>query len=276
MLICHRKKKFNTVFGSSESQFIFDISSSAEEVLVEVTQQKLHGLDDIWLVIHRVEVNREYKLTRPGDGIFATKPQCRRSVFSRVSLKTGRYILIPKSSRETNVMIRTHNSLLRETSRNAGDRDWTQKMLARPPAFVTRVLILRVSNLEKPEHVRCECQHSHDPFIMFSSSTALNPYCRVAVGRDEVRSHVCKNTCNPDFESFGSIFYHTKLKDLVLEVCSQSLFKDSAIGSLSIPLEVTASDTKPEFRTFDLKNKSGSVCGSIELQYETYDDVAKI
>jgi hypothetical protein len=156
MLICHRKKKFNTVFGMSESQFIFDVSSPNEEVLIEVTQQKLHGLDELWLQIHRVELNRLCKLTQPADAIVSTEAQCQRTVFSRVSLKVGRYILIPKSSRETNVMIRTHNAMLRETSRIAGDRDWTLKVLARPVAFVTRVLILRVSNLQKPDHIRCE------------------------------------------------------------------------------------------------------------------------
>lgn len=185
MLICHRKKKFNTVFGKNESQFIFDISSSAEEVLIEVTQQKLHGLDDIWFVIHRVEVNRECKLNEPGDarGIFATEPQCRRTAFSRVSLKMGRYILIPKSSRETNVMIRTHSSLLRETSRSAGDRDWAQKMLARSPAFVTRVLISRVSNLHKPDHVRCESRSL--PYTSFSYLSFSQPLIRTAGSRLE-------------------------------------------------------------------------------------------
>lgn len=163
MLICHQKKKFHTVFGSSESQFLCDISS-AGEVLIEVTQQKLHGLEDIWLVLHRVEVNRECRLADAGDGIFSTKPLCQRTIFGRINLKTGRYILIPKAPRETNVMIRTHNAHLRETSRNAGDRDWTQKMLVRAPAFVTRVFVQRVSNLQKPDNVRCKCHLFHDPF----------------------------------------------------------------------------------------------------------------
>ena len=108
-------------------------------------------------------------------------------------------------------------------------------------------------------------------------SAALNPFCRVSLGSQQVRSHVCRNTCNPDLEAFGCLFYHSRLKDVLLQVLSQQLFSDLAIGSVSIPLAVSTGDADGRRRrTLDLTSKAGSVVGSVELQVETYDDVGKV
>lgn len=124
--------------------------------MVEVTQQKLHGLEQIWLVIHRVEINRRFKLSHPDDGVFRTEPQSLRILFSRITLKPGRYILQLKSSRETNFLVRANCDDLREADQSVNARDWSPKILSKTPSYVTRVFVHRASNLEKANHMSCE------------------------------------------------------------------------------------------------------------------------
>lgn len=156
VLICHRGKKFHTVFGNSDSQFLFDIKSQNEEVLIDVSQQQLHGFSSIGFSIHRVEMNRESRLTCPCDSLLKIETEKRRSICTRITLKAGRYILILKSDRDVNFMIRTYNTYLREANGPVTGSFKSLNFLTKSPNYVTRLEVIRVCNLEKTEELRCE------------------------------------------------------------------------------------------------------------------------
>ena len=276
LLICHNKK-FHTLFSDSESQFLFDISASGAEVLIEVSQEQLTQTQEISVVVQRVEVNREHRLhqTSAEAVVFTSDERRCRSLVFRLHLTSGRYILIPKTAKQVNLMIRAHNATPRIASNSVVVRDWTRKILSKPPAYVTRVVVRSAAQLQKPEHLSCKSDDKHVCVRLTPLTFAgLSPFCRVSLGKQQVRSHVCSSTSNPDFESFAVLFFHHKLSDVVVEVLSQQLLSSVLVGSATVSLAVSHSTA--EVRDVDLINRSGSACGSVRLQIETYDDFTKV
>ena len=172
LLVCHQKVKFVKVFGKTESQFVFDVSpsfglgsnisstvttlSAAQEVMIEVTQQKLHGLDPVGFSVYRVEVNREHKLFQLKDPVFTLDPVQERALFRRISLKPSRYILVITGVRETNVMLRATIPGIREVNHVQDKSSVLSKILYKPPKYVTRIIVKEVFELRKPDNSRGE------------------------------------------------------------------------------------------------------------------------
>jgi hypothetical protein len=169
LLVCHQKMKFRKVFGKTESQFVFDVTptglgsnisstvttlSAAQEIMIEVTQEKLHDLESIGFAIYRVEVNREHKLFQPKDPIYELAAVKERSLFRRISLKPSRYILFISGVKETNVMVRATIPGLREVSHVQDKSSTISKILSKPPKYVTRCLVKEVFELKKPNNSR--------------------------------------------------------------------------------------------------------------------------
>lgn len=177
LLVCHHKIKFKKVFGATESQFVFDVTptglgsnisstvttlSAAQEIMIEVTQQKLHALEKIGFAIFRVEVNREHKLFQLRDPIYELEAVEERSLFRRISLKPSRYILVITGVKPTNIMIRATIPGLKEVSHVQDKISPFTKILSKPPKYVTRCIVKEVHELKKPENARSKsCNMCH-------------------------------------------------------------------------------------------------------------------
>jgi len=265
-VISHRSKKFCTRFGEYDSQFAFDVedtdSSGVQEVMMEMTQQKLHALDTVSFSICHVEVNREHRLFQASDVVYEHAPTKERSLFQRISLKSGRYVVMLTSPRGTNIMIRSSHSLkelhyVTDKSPSPIARIWSHA-----PKFVTRILVKEAVNLEKPTEI----------------TRSLHPYCLVSLGGQKARSHVVTgNTLSPNFDGFGAVFYHDKLMTpLRVEVWSHSLMKDTLIGRTLVPLTISKGDDSESLMKLDLTDKQGAIVGSIQLIVTTFDDVKRL
>lgn len=161
MIICHSGDSLKkTVYGDSESQFVFDVSPSdllLQEFMFELTQESLHSLNEIGLDIYKVEVNRKFRLKQPNADPCASSDRFRtRILFTRTQLKTGRYILIPHTSAPTKLMIRTTCTTLRPVKLSFTSSRLVKFLPLKTPRFVTKVTIENISGLDLRDRFRCE------------------------------------------------------------------------------------------------------------------------
>ena len=88
----------------SNPQYLFDLNTDSDkpdEVLINLDQlgQRFLGNDNLTIgfFVMRVEDNRKYRLHKPKPKEASSTYINTRSVFARVKLMTGRYIIIPST-----------------------------------------------------------------------------------------------------------------------------------------------------------------------------------
>ncbi|KAM9811890.1 calpain-5a [Syngnathus typhle] len=225
-------------------QYIFDVTKSEDEALVCLQQRdRRASLKEgrgenlaIGFEIYKVELNRKYRMHAPQQKAAGCTYSNARSVFLRVDLKEGRYVILPTTfepNLEGNFLLRIFTdvpSRCRELREDQPPRTcWTG--LCGYPSLVSQVHVIEGNAL-----------------------TGNNTYVTVHCEGDTIRSAVHDETRSPNFDTKG-IFYRKKSGDsIVIKVYNRNRLMDSFLGELTLSTE--AGDIS---KRMQLRNKSGQL-----------------
>ncbi|KAI9536934.1 Calpain-5 [Dissostichus eleginoides] len=210
---CHDEPLINQAGGCTNNkhsflqnpQYVFDVKKPEDEVLICLQQKDRRatlreGRGEnmaIGFELHRVELNRTYRMhvtqQKVGGSAFINS----RSVFIRIDLKEGRYVIIPTTfdpGLEGDFLLRTFTDVpsdCRElTLHEPPQTCWSG--LCGYPSLVTQVHILQATGIAGQD-----------------SDGASDPYVIIRCEGEKVRSPVHKDTRSPDFDTKG-LFYRKK------------------------------------------------------------------
>ncbi|KAG7234788.1 hypothetical protein INR49_003967 [Caranx melampygus] len=173
----------------------------------------------------QVELNRTYRMhvtqQKVGGSIYINS----RSVFLRIELTEGRYVIIPTTfdpGLEGDFMLRIFSDVSSDCKELTVDQPpqtcWSG--LCGYPSMVTQVHILRADGLAGQD-----------------SDGVSDPYVIIRCEGDKVRSPVHKNTRSPVFDTKG-LFYRKKAKvPITIEIYNHNVLMDSFMGQVTLPAE---------------------------------------
>ncbi|KAM4590544.1 calpain-5-like [Fundulus diaphanus] len=245
-------------------QYKFDVKKPKDEVLICLQQKDRRatlreGRGEnlpIGFDIQRVELNRTYRMhavqQKVGGSIYINS----RSVFLRIELTEGRYVIIPTTFNpglEGEFLLRIFADV---------PSDCTELTLDEPPqtcwsgicgypSLVTQVHVLQADGLAGQD-----------------SDGVSDPYVIIRCEGVKVRSAVYQNTRSPAFNTKG-LFYRKKAnRPISIEIYNHNVFKDSFLGQVTLPAEQGKIQ-----KTLHLKDKSdrndNDLPGTITLVIET-------
>lgn len=227
-------------------QYVFDVKKPEDEVLICLQQKDRRatlrgGRGEnlaIGFDIHKVELNRTYRMhvtqQKVGGSIYINS----RSVFLRIDLKEGRYVIIPTTfdpGLEGDFLLRVFTDVTSDCKELTLDEPqktcWSG--MCGYPSLVTQVHILQADGLAAQD-----------------SDGASDPYVIIRCEGQKVCSPVYKNTCSPVFDTKG-LFYRKKANQPIgIEIYNNNVLKDSFLGQVTLPAE--QGEIK---KTFHLKDK---------------------
>ncbi|KAM9800997.1 calpain-5-like [Neosynchiropus ocellatus] len=214
-------------------QYVFDVKKPEDEALICLQQRdrraSLKGGRGqnlpIGFDIHKVELNRTYRMhvkqQKVGGSVYINS----RSVFLRIDLKEGRYVIIPTTFEpglEGDFLLRIFTDVPSDCRELTLDEPpqtcWSG--VCGYPSLVTQVHVLAASGLA-----------GHD------SDGASDPYVIIRCEGRKVRSAVHKGTRSPHFDTKG-LFYRKKSKQPIsIEIYNHNVVKDSFLGQVTLPAE---------------------------------------
>ncbi|XP_005932705.1 calpain-5 [Haplochromis burtoni] len=214
-------------------QYVFDVKKPEDEVLICLQQKDRRatlrgGRGEnlaIGFDIHKVELNRTYRMhvtqQKVGGSIYINS----RSVFLRIDLKEGRYVIIPTTfdpGLEGDFLLRVFTDVTSDCKELTLDEPqktcWSG--MCGYPSLVTQVHILQADGLAAQD-----------------SDGASDPYVIIRCEGQKVCSPVYKNTCSPVFDTKG-LFYRKKANQPIgIEIYNNNVLKDSFLGQVTLPAE---------------------------------------
>ncbi|KAM9359202.1 calpain-5-like [Symphorus nematophorus] len=227
-------------------QYVFDVKKPEDEALICLQQKDRRatlreGRGEnlaIGFDIHRVELNRTYRMhvtqQKVGGSIYINS----RSVFVRIDLKEGRYVIVPTTfdpGLEGDFLLRIFTDVPSDCKELTLDEPpktcWSG--LCGYPSLVTQVHIMNANGLAGQD-----------------SDGVSDPYVIIRCEGEKVRSPVCKNTRSPAFDTKG-LFYRKKANQPIsIEIYNHNVLMDSFMGQVTLPAE------QGEFRqTVHLRDK---------------------
>uniref|UniRef100_A0A671YNS3 Calpain 6 n=1 Tax=Sparus aurata TaxID=8175 RepID=A0A671YNS3_SPAAU len=210
--------------------YLFDVTKEVDEVLISLQQkdiriQKKIGRGDnlsIGFGVFKVELNRKYRLHDIlTQQCVATSTYINaRTVFMRVTLSQGRYVIIPTTFEPLTLgdyMLRVFTDVDSDCRELTEDkprvRCWSS-FLGYPQA-VSHVYVHEAEGVRSKPANRCA-----DPYVII--------HCE---GRS-VRSTIKKDTLKPEFATSG-VFYRKKpRKPITIEVWNSNAVKDEFMGQV--------------------------------------------
>ncbi|XP_029923194.1 calpain-5-like [Myripristis murdjan] len=214
-------------------QYVFDVKKPEDEALICLQQRDRRAtLRDgrgenlaIGFEIHRVELNRTYRMhvtqQKVGGSIYINS----RCVFLRIDLKEGRYVIIPTTFDpylEGDFLLRIFTDVPSSCSELTLDEPpqtcWTG--LCGYPSLVTQVHVMRADGLA-----------GHD------SDGASDPYVIIRCEGDKVRSPVYKDTRSPVFNTKGLFYRKSGNKAITIEIYNHNVLSDSFLGQVTLAAE---------------------------------------
>ncbi|XP_067102567.1 calpain-5-like [Osmerus mordax] len=211
-------------------QYVFDVKKPEDEVLVCLQQQdKRARLREgkgenlaIGFEIHRVEMNRTYRMHIPQQKVGGSVYINSRSVFLRIDLKEGRYVIIPTTfdpGLEGDFLLRTFTDVPSDskvlTVHEPPQTCWTG--MCGFPSLVTQVHVLQADGLAGQD-----------------SNGASDPYVIIRCEGEKVRSPVHKDTRSPAFDT-KAVFYRKKAqKPIQIEIYNRNILMDSFLGQVTL------------------------------------------
>ncbi|XP_030007141.1 calpain-5 [Sphaeramia orbicularis] len=214
-------------------QYVFDVKKPEDEVLICLQQKDRraslrHGRGEnlaIGFDIHRVELNRTFRMHTPQQKVGGSIYINSRSVFLRVDLMEGRYVIIPTTfdpGLEGDFLLRVFTDVPSECRELTQDQPpqtcWSG--LCGYPSMVTQVHILKADGLARQD-----------------SDGVSDPYVIIRCEGDKVRSPVHKNTCSPAFDT-KALFYRKKSNQPIsIQIYNHNVLMDSFLGQVSLPAE---------------------------------------
>uniref|UniRef100_A0A674P6S7 Calpain 5 n=1 Tax=Takifugu rubripes TaxID=31033 RepID=A0A674P6S7_TAKRU len=214
-------------------QYIFDVTKPEDEVLICLQQKDRRatlreGRGEnlaIGFDIHKVELNRIYRMhvtqQKVGGSVYINS----RSVFTRIDLTEGRYVIIPTTFEpglEGEFLLRVFTDVPSHCKELTVDEPpqtcWSG--LCGFPSLVTQVHVLKANGLAGQD-----------------SDGGTDPYAVICCEGEKVRSPVHKNTRSPNFDTKG-LFYRKKSNQPVsIKIYNHNALKDSFLGQVTLPAE---------------------------------------
>ncbi|XP_041663297.1 calpain-5-like [Cheilinus undulatus] len=214
-------------------QYVFDVKKPEDEVLICLQQKDRRaslreGRGEnlaIGFDIQRVELNRTYRMHAVQEKVGGSTYINSRSVFVRIELKEGRYVIIPTTfdpGLEGEFLLRIFTDVPSNCKELTVDEPpktcWTG--LCGYPTLVTQVHILKAVGLAGQD-----------------SDGAADPYVIINCEGHKVRSPVFKDTRSPNFDTKG-LFYRKKARQPIsIKIYNHNLLMDSFLGQVTMPAE---------------------------------------
>ncbi|XP_051813865.1 calpain-5a isoform X2 [Acanthochromis polyacanthus] len=175
--------------------------------------------------IHRVELNRKYRIHAPQQKVGGSIYINSRSVFLRTDLPEGRYVIITTTFEpglEGEFLLRIFTDVPSDCSELTLDEPpqtcWSG--LCGFPSLVSQVHVLQADGLA-----------AHD------SDGASDPYVIITCEGEKVRSAVQKNTCSPSFNTKGLFYRKRSNRPISIQIFNHNVLLDSFLGQVTLPAE---------------------------------------
>ncbi|XP_013888263.1 calpain-5 [Austrofundulus limnaeus] len=252
-------------------QYVFDVKKPKDEVLICLQQKDRRatlreGRGEnlaIGFDIHRVELNRTYRMHVTQQKVGGSTYINSRSVFLRIDLTEGRYVVIPTTfdpGLEGEFLLRVFTDMPSDckelTLHEPPHTCWSG--MCGYPSLVTQVHVLQADGLA-----------GHD------SNGASDPYVIIRCEGQKVRSAVHKSTCSPAFNTKG-LFYRKKAnRPISIEIYNHNVLSDSFLGQVTLSVEQGRIQ-----KTLHLKDKGNrsdnDLPGTVTLTVETSSVLSSI
>ncbi|XP_041052396.1 calpain-5-like [Carcharodon carcharias] len=211
-------------------QYVFDVMKDEDEVLISLQQRdkRIHRKEGkgenlvIGFSIHKVELNREYRLHSLYQKVAGSIYINTRSVFLRTDLKKGRYAIIPTTynpNLEGDFLLRIYTDVA------SGCRELTFEkpqvtcwnIVIRYPRIVTQLQLHHATDLPKQ-----------------NSSGGANSYAVFKCEYRKIRTAVFEDTLNPQFDT-QVIFYRRNPKlPIIIQIWNSNKLCDTLIGEVTV------------------------------------------
>lgn len=212
-------------------QYVFDVKKAEDEVMICLQQKskktsRKEGKGEnlaIGFDIHRVELNRRYRMhtiqVKVSSSIYINS----RSVFLKTDLKEGRYVILPTTFDPGNTgefLLRVFTDVPSDCRELTLDEPphtcWTG--MCGYPQLVSQIHVISASGLKEQDS-----QGGADPYVIISCEGS------------SVRSPVVKNNLTPTFDVKG-IFYRKKPGEpICVQIWNQNVIKDEFMGQVLLP-----------------------------------------
>uniref|UniRef100_A0A8C1KFP7 Calpain 5b n=1 Tax=Cyprinus carpio TaxID=7962 RepID=A0A8C1KFP7_CYPCA len=230
-------------------QYVFDVRKVEDEVLICLQQKERRATPKegkgenlaIGFDIHRVELNRKYRMHSAQQKVAGSIYINSRCVFLRKELKEGRYVIIPTTfdpGQQGEFLLRVFTDVPSDCKELTLDEPpqtcWTG--MCGYPQLVTQVHVLSAEGLQGQD-----------------ANGASDPYVIITCEGEKVRSPVHKDTRCPSFDVKG-IFYRKKPKEGIhIEVSwKYNVIVDTFLGQVTL---FSDPNDRQEQHTVYLKDK---------------------
>ncbi|XP_076002185.1 calpain-5a [Genypterus blacodes] len=211
-------------------QYVFDVKKLEDEVLICLQQEDRRARQKegegenlaIGFDIHRVELNRKYRMHATQQKVGGSTYINSRSVFLRIDLKEGRYVVIPTTfdvELEGEFLLRIFSDVHSDCKELTADEPphtcWSG--MCGYPSLVSQVHILQGDGLS-----------GHD------LGGVTDPYVIICSEGEKVRSPTHKNTNSPVFDIKG-LFYRKKVNEpITIKAYNHNILADSFLGQVTL------------------------------------------
>lgn len=254
-------------------QYVFDVTKTEDEVLICLQQRDRRvrpseGKGEnlaIGFDIHRVELNRKYRMHITQQKVASSIYINSRSVFVRQDLKEGRYVIIPTTfdpGMEGDFLLRLFTDVPADCRELTLDEPpqtcWSG--LCGYPQLVTQVHVMAADGLQAQD-----------------SDGASDPYVIIRCEGEKVRSSVFKDTCSPQFDIKG-LFYRKRAKEeVIIEIWNHNIIKDSFLGQVIVKADPNDQQLQHTVHLRDRGNQqSNDLPGTLTIRLLTSDVLTNI
>ncbi|XP_034024396.1 calpain-5-like [Thalassophryne amazonica] len=211
-------------------QYVIDVKKPEDEVLICLQQKDRRatlrgGRGEnlaIGFDIHRVELNRIYRMHITQQKVGGSTYINSRSVFVRIDLKEGRYVIIPTTfdpGLEGDFLLRIFTDVPSDCKELTLDEPphtcWSG--LCGYPSLVTQVHVLQADGLAGQD-----------------SGGVSDPYVIIRCEGKKVRSPVHNNMCSPVFDTKGLFYRNNANQPISIEIYNHNLVADSFLGQVTL------------------------------------------
>lgn len=254
-------------------QYVFDVKKPEDEVLICLQQKDRRARPKegkgenlaMGFDIHRVELNRKYRMHTVQQKVAGSVYINSRCVFFKKELREGRYVIIPTTFDPGHIgdfLVRVFSDVPSDCKELTLDEPpqtcWTG--MCGYPQLVTQVHVLGAQGLQ-----------------VQSSNGAANPYVIISCEGEKVRSPVHKDCLNPEFD-VKALFYRKKPREHIhIQIYSKNVMCDTFMGQVILTSD--PSDLQQE-HTLHLRDKgnrqSNDLPGNITVSIITKDVLTNI
>lgn len=254
-------------------QYVFDVKKPEDEVLICLQQKDRRARPKegkgenlaMGFDIHRVELNRKYRMHTVQQKVAGSVYINSRCVFFKKELREGRYVIIPTTFDPGHIgdfLVRVFSDVPSDCKELTLDEPpqtcWTG--MCGYPQLVTQVHVLGAQGLQ-----------------VQGSNGAANPYVIISCEGEKVRSPVHKDCLNPEFD-VKALFYRKKPREHIhIQIYSKNVMCDTFMGQVILTSD--PSDLQQE-HTLHLRDKgnrqSNDLPGNITVSIITKDVLTNI